>query len=326
MNFAGFKGNEKIKQQLEYLIASSRLPHAIILEGEEGIGKRTLAREIALNLFCREEDSPCRKCPQCSKVIKGIHPDVYEYTAEGGPRSFHIDIVRDIRNDAVMPPNEAEYRIFILGNCQCMNANAQNALLKILEEPPAYALFILTVTNKSALLETILSRSVVFKLSGVEDKEGADLICSRDESLDYNEALNAVRIWGGNIGKAAESLSDGRLSKINGIVNEVAHAMLSDNEYDLIKACSVFDRNREVLISSVTLLGTVFRDALVYPEGDLLSGNGELARLLSGRLSKSALFRLIGACDKIRLLAEKNAGNSVLITKLCYDLRRAMGR
>ena len=93
MKFVDFVGNEKIKQQLLYLLEASQLPHAIILEGEEGLGKKTLAREIALNLFCKAEDSPCRQCHQCSKVQKGVHPDVYEYTADGGAGSFHIDTV-----------------------------------------------------------------------------------------------------------------------------------------------------------------------------------------------------------------------------------------
>ena len=79
MKFINFKGNEKIKEQLSFLAEAKRLPHAIILEGEAGLGKRTLAREIALNLFCRGEgEKPCLKCAQCSKVTKGIHPDIYE--------------------------------------------------------------------------------------------------------------------------------------------------------------------------------------------------------------------------------------------------------
>ena len=326
MKFVDFVGNEKIKQQLLYLLEASQLPHAIILEGEEGLGKKTLAREIALNLFCKAEDSPCRQCHQCSKVQKGVHPDVYEYTADGGAGSFHIDTVRDIINDAAMPPNEADYRVFILGNCQCMNKNAQNALLKIFEEPPKYAVFILTVTNKSALLETILSRGVVYKLNGVDENVAADYICSKNEDIDYADTLRAVQVWGGNIGKALESLKDGKLSKINGYALDVANALLSENEYDLICACSVFERNKDVLISTLALLKALFRDALVYGSSDMLSGNAETAVLLSSRLSKESLYKLVNVSENIRVLAERNSNNAIMITKLCYDLRRALGR
>lgn len=327
MKFTDFIGNNKIKEQLTFLHSSSRLPHAIIIEGEEGIGKRTLAREIVLNLFCRGEDVPCRACPQCIKVMNGVHPDVYEYSAPGTPRSFHVETVRDIRNDAFVQPNEANYKVYILGNCQCMNDSAQNAILKILEEPPEYAIFILTTTTKSAMLETVLSRSVVISVEGVDAKQGADYICSKHEDIDYNDALNAMSVWNGNIGKAIQSLSDGKLSKINAISNDICNALLSDNEYDLLTACSVFERDRDTLINVLQHIKTIFRDAMLFNESpDLLCGNRDLVKKLSSRLNKSKLLRMYRACDDVCVLAQKNGNNAILITKICYELRRAQSR
>lgn len=327
MRFSDFVGNEKIKEQLSFLEASNRLPHAIVIEGEEGLGKRTLAKEIALNLFCKGEDKPCRACPQCSKVMKGIHPDIYEYSATGGARSFHVDVVRDVKENVYVQPNEADYKVYILGNCQCMNESAQNALLKVLEEPPKYAMFILTTTTKSALLETVLSRSVVITLEGVNEKIGADYICSRDENADYDEALKACTVWGGNIGKAIESLGDSKLSKISGIATDVCNALTDNDEYSLLKVCSVFDKDRETLVSSLALLKTIFRDAMVYsPSSDVLSGQRDLARELASRFSKKKLMSLISACENLTAITLKNGNNAILITKLCYDFRRAIGR
>ena len=327
MNFEDFVGNEKVKEQLSFLQASGRLPHAIVVEGDEGLGKRTFAREIALNLLCKGENKPCRNCPQCSKVLKGVHPDLYEYSATGGARSFHVDVVRDVKENVYMQPNEADYKIYILGNCQCMNESAQNALLKVLEEPPKYAMFILTVTNKSALLETVLSRSVVLTLEGVNEVQGAKYICSKDETADYDEALKACTVWGGNIGKAIESLGDSKLSKISGIAVDVCNALTSNDEYSLLKVCSVFDRDRETLVSTLTLLKTVFRDALVYSDGSAaLSGMTDSVKMLASRLNKMKLISLINSSDNLRLLAAKNGNNAILITKICYDFRRAVGR
>lgn len=328
MKFVDFTGNEKIKEQLNFLQKSGRLPHAVIIEGEQGLGKRTLAREIALNLFCRSEgDRPCCKCPQCIKVLKHIHPDIYEYSAAGGPRSFHVDVVRDVKEDVFVQPNEADYKVYILANCQCMSESAQNAILKILEEPPEYAVFILTAVTKSALLETVLSRSVVLSLDGVESSKAAEYICSKDENIDYNDAVNAVTVYNGNIGKAIESLSDGRLSKISSIADNIALALLSDKEYDLLKACSVFERDRETLISVLGLLKTVFRDALLYSkDSDILSGQNETVKTLAGVLNNEKLLKLIQSCDNIRILAEKNGNNAILITKICYELKMAQGR
>lgn len=328
MKFVDFIGNEKIKEQLEYLNASGRFPHAIIIEGEEGLGKRTLAREIALNLFCRNEDvSPCRACAQCSKVIKRIHPDIYEYSASGSARSFHVDVIRDIKNDVIMQPNEANYKIYILGNCQGMSESAQNAILKVLEEPPEYAVFILTVTTKSALLETVLSRSVVITLEGVNSAKAADYICSKFDEIDYNTAINAVSVWNGNIGKAIESINDGKLSKISSIADDICSALLSDNEYDLLKVCSVFEKDRETLVSVMNYLKTIFRDALLLSKNsDILSAHEENVKMIASRFSKDKILKLIKTCDEIRVIAQKNGNNALLITKVCYEFRRSQGR
>lgn len=327
MNFKDFIANNRIKEQLSVLKEADRLPHAIILEGDEGLGKKTLAKEIALNLFCRGKgDTPCRECPQCSKVIKNIHPDIYEYSAPATPRSFSIKTVREIREDVYVSPNEANYKIYILGNCQCMTVEAQNALLKVLEEPPAYAIFILTVTTKSAMLETVLSRCVVFSVEGVDAKQGADYICEKDDSVDYNDAYNAMSVWNGNIGKAIQSLSDGKLSKISTVSNDICRALLSENEYDLLIACSVFSNDRATMLNALNLLKTIFRDAMLYGSTEILSGNEQVARQLSLRLNKVKLLKLIEASDNIREMAENYGNNAILITKICYELRRAIGR
>lgn len=328
MKFTDFIGNEKVKKQLIFLLETGRLPHAIVIEGESGLGKRTLAREIALNLFCtNEEEQPCRRCVQCKKVLKKIHPDIYEYSAEGGARSFHVSVVREMKDDVYVRPNEANFKVYILGNCQCMSENAQNAILKILEEPPSYAIFILTVSTKASLLETVLSRSVVISLEGVDNNVAAEYICSKDESIEYAQALNAAAVWGGNIGKATESLKQGRLSEISSIANNIAISMLRENEYDLLKECSVFEKNRETMTAVLLLLKTMFRDAMLYGNtADILSGQDETVKMLSSRLNKEKLLKLINACDSVRIAAEKNGNNAILITKICYELRRAQGR
>lgn len=168
MKLTNFIGNEKVVDSLSKLFEGGRFPHALIIEGEDGIGKKTLARDLACTLVCRGDDKPCGECTQCKKAIAGIHPDISEYIPAGGVNSFHVDTVRNIINDAYIQPNEADYKIYILANAHCMNQNAQNALLKILEEPPKYVVFILTTNSKSALLSTVLSRSVCVTLEGVK--------------------------------------------------------------------------------------------------------------------------------------------------------------
>ena len=328
MKFNDFIGNEKVKEKLSRLIESSRLPHAIVIEGEEGLGKKTLAREIALSLFCKgDEERPCRKCAQCSKVLKNIHPDIIHYYGSGISNTIAVGTIRELIEDAYIKPNEADYKILILDDCANMNASAQNALLKVLEEPPEYVVIILCVNSKSTLLETVLSRSVVITLEGVDSSQGAQYICAKDESISYEDAFKALSLWGGNIGKALECLNDGKLSKISEIANDIACAMIKDNEYELLKACSVFEKDRETLIASLSLLKAILRDALLYDSKvNSVSGQNETAKLLASRLTDMKLLKLIDVCDRVSYQASGNGNNAILITKICYELRRAQGR
>ena len=325
MLFNNFIGNEKAKQQISNLYESGRLPHAIVLEGETGLGKRTLARDIAQALVCRaESEHPCGVCSQCVKAKKQLHPDIYEYSAPGGANSFHIDKIRDIIADVYITPNEADYKIYILGNAHCMNENAQNALLKILEEPPGYAVFILTAENRSALLETVLSRAVVISVEGVSPKLGAEFITGLNEDVDYNDAYNAVAALGGNIGRAYESIAGGRLQKLTALVDDIAQKLASNNEYDLLKAVAPLTGNRQDTAAVLGMLKTVLCDAVAG--GKRLSGLDNAVDALKGEFSKQKLFALYNAAQELEQAANKNANSALLTTKICYSLRRAAGR
>ena len=327
MNFDSFIGNEKIKQQLAYLVESGRLPHAIIFEGEEGLGKRTLAKELALNMFCNDsENKPCRSCTQCIKVIKDVHPDIYYYSAPDRVRAFSVKKVREIIEDVYVKPNEADYKIYVLGNCQSMSVEAQNAFLKILEEPPEYAVFILCLNNKSTMLETVLSRSVVFSLEAVDYTQGAEYICDNNDGILYEDALKAIEITGGNIGKAIITLNDGELSEYNRIAEDIALSLLSDYEYKMLEECTSLAKNRDKMVAVLSNMKNIFRDALLSGKTDNVSTAEETAKKLSSRLSKESLFRLVNASEELINLTQKNCNNNILITKITYDLRAAIGK
>ena len=305
MNKLDFVSNKKIIEQLGAMLDSKHFPHALILEGEDGLGKKTLARLLATALVCRSEDKPCMSCPQCHKAMSGIHPDIIEHTATGGKDSFKVDTVRDIISDVYMSPNEADCKVYILGNVHKMSASAQNAFLKILEEPPEYAVFIMTVQSKSLMLETVLSRSVVFSLEGVDADEGARYITSHFEGIDGDDAREALKVFNGNIGKA----------------------LVEDDEYSLLGVCNEFKSDRQGIIDASDYLKSIFRDALVSSgEGDLLSGNAQLTELIRKKLTRKRLLNLVELCDEYKIMALSNCNNALLITNMCYSMRRAIGR
>lgn len=327
MRFKYFLGNEKIKEQISALLDTGRLPHAVILEGEQGMGKHVLAREIAAALVCRSEEKPCYQCSQCKKAVSHIHPDIFEYTPEGGARSFHKEMIQKVIDDVFMSPNEAPFKVYILANAHLMSESAQNAILKILEEPPSYVRFILTVNNKSALLQTVLSRSVVFTLEGVDEKIGADYITEQDSTADYDRAVQAVSMFNGNIGRAMESLKDGKAAELNSVCIDICNALVKDNEYELLKVCSAFQKDRQGILDACSLLRRMFRDALLVDSGaQLLSGNRKTAEMLACELTRSQLLNLTETVGEIYKLTNSNANNALIITKFCYALRQAAGR
>ncbi len=329
MVFNNFVGNEKTKEHISGLFDSKRFPHVILINGEDGLGKRTLAREIATALVCKNQNAevPCYNCTQCIKAQKKEHPDIYEYSPSGAPRSFHIEKVREIINDIYMPPNEAEYKIYILGNIHCMNESAQNAALKIFEEPPQYVIFILTAKSKSLLLPTILSRTTTFNVLPVEPEKAAVYISDRYDDISYDKAFNAVKAEHGNMGRALSNLLDAKAANYADFVKKAINAMLNNDEYAFMAEINNFGDRTEIL-SILQLLKTAIRDAMF----DKMSNEKiaqELAsssKQLSKNLKKEELMLLSETVDDLIAKADKNANISLLETEISLSLFRAIDR
>ena len=187
MNLNSFIGNYHIKNQLSALFCQKKFPHAILLEGEKGLGKRTLAKIIAQAAVCEnlEEDLACETCASCQKVEKEIHPDVIYPEKTGVMQSYSITTVRKIRVDAYVAPNESSRKVYIFTDADTMGIPAQNALLKVLEEPPQNVIFILTCQSSTNLLATLCSRMLRFAVSTV----------SQEELQEYFEKIILKKIW-----------------------------------------------------------------------------------------------------------------------------------
>lgn len=326
MIFENFLGNEKTKEQISYLFKTKKLPHALIIEGDDGLGKRTLAREIALAAVCRDNNNPCRLCSQCKKALSGVHPDIIERSVPEGKKIFNVETVREVINDCFVKPNEANYKIYILENAHYMNSSAQNALLKILEEPPEYAVFILTVKCKSMMLETVLSRSCIFSLNPVNTDEAAEYVSKKCMDVSYEQAKNTLNEWNGNIGKTIDALTSGKASEISEIADRICRTLVDDNEFLLLKECSSLDGDRQLTSNVLNYFKLILRDALLFEQGNCLSGSRENAELLYKRLSKQKLTALIKCTDALCRLLDKNINNSLMITKICCDLKKACGK
>ncbi len=146
--------------------AAGTLSHAYILAGPEGAVK-SAAQAVAQCMVCAGKAPPCGVCKGCRKAAKGIHPDIITVTPEAG-KDLTVGQIRDLRADAYVLPNEAPRKVYLLQNAQKMNTSAQNALLKVLEEGPPHAAFLLLCDNPAALLPTIRSRCETVRVLGAE--------------------------------------------------------------------------------------------------------------------------------------------------------------
>ena len=331
MSFESFYGNAALKATLISALKTGTLPHSIILEGEKGLGKHTLAKLISAGLLCSGEDKPCLECAVCKNVLSLNHPDVIYYESEKHTKdSFKIDTVRKIRELAFISPNQSECKIFILGEADLMNAAAQNAILKILEEPPAYAYFILLCERKSAFLETILSRCTVFSLDRVDYETAFEAVKNLLPGPDDEEIKKCINLVGGNIGLVISGLKGNEVIKANEKALELAEALMSDYEFEILKALADFEASssKKMLYALCDPLKGVFRDALAIRCGDKaqIKINEKTAEALAGKLTKKQIFKLLEICDELKLRLNSNMNQKLPITWLCLSLRAAAER
>ena len=174
------------QQQLNKDLQSGKLPHAVVLESQKEKTLEETVREICEWAVCTADKSPCHSCHACIKAQNGSHPDIYTAKLSGKTEVVSVEEVRFICSDAYIRPNEAKMKVYILPNADKMQIQAQNALLKIIEEPPQHILFIFCCVSAKKLLGTILSRVAVYPL---------DYTYDNDETLQqsYQMAMNIAR-------------------------------------------------------------------------------------------------------------------------------------
>ncbi len=289
LNFEGFAGNEQTKALLSLAFDEGRFPHAVILEGSAQSGKAVLAEILARAAVCvGTGEKPCGHCPGCLKALAGTHPDITVLDGDTDPRAFPVDAIRAIRSGAYIRPNEAPNRVYLLAGVQNMSEISQNALLKVLEEPPENVRFLLTTVSASALLPTVRSRAQSFLLEDARKADGVD--------LEYTAGL--------------------------------AQAITAKNEADLLFLTSGLIKDKGLLRSVLAQLELIFRDAAVLRSGGetCLSGQREAAEKLGAGLTRDKIFLLLQEVKNAGRALDRNANAALLVTALCAGLRTAAGR
>ncbi len=202
MKFNELLGNETVKEHLSGLVQHDRLGHAYIFEGENGLGKKTAAKLLAKALLCTGEgEKPCDVCRSCRMVQSGNHPDLISVFHEK-PKLIKVSEIREqVINGIEVKPYYNGKKIYIIPDAGLMNANAQNAILKTIEEPPEYVLMILLTENREWLLPTILSRCVTLSFRPLSVEQVKKTLISRYD-LSAKDAGTISALSHGNLGKA----------------------------------------------------------------------------------------------------------------------------
>ena len=303
MDLSLLAGNNQIKQQLAHREGGRGLGHAYILSGAQGSGKHTLARLLSSAMVCQErgENRPCGKCAPCRKAAGGIHPDVVTISGpEGKPIS--VDQVRALRSDAHIRPNEAERKIYLLERADRMNQSAQNAMLKLLEEGPAYAAFLLLAENGGGLLPTIRSRCESLTLIPVSPAESEAWLAKQFPNRSPEDLRKAALDCQGILGRAVEELegTGGASAAVQELSTKLARVLEHGDELTVFETTMALEKlGREELAAVL--------DRTVVEIGAILPQSRQKRRLLHA----------VELLRKLRGAAELNANAGQLAGWLC---------
>ena len=315
MGFSQLLGNEQLKKNLQSSLQKGRISHFYVISGPEGSGKRTLARLLAAAILCRSDTKPCHQCNACRKVMADTHPDFIS-VKDTEHKYIPVDTVREIREDMFIRPNEADRKIYIFP--QELRIEGQNALLKVLEEPPSYGVFMLVTDNPEKLLPTVRSRCTELRLQGLQPELLAGELRRRCPEADDQTIQGAVERSGGYLGQALNLLQQERA--VSEQTELFAMGFGKKDAIALLQALVPMERwDRERLIPELTQWLQLLQQALFCRSGVAVSS--QLARQLAGQRSSAELLQAARQLEKTIEYAQGNVSPAAICGHLAWALR-----
>lgn len=306
MGFSQLYGHETVKKSLESAIAHDRISNAYVFEGIQGVGKKMCAKIFSQALVCSEkENAPCGKCPSCVQASALTMPDIIYVKKDDDKASIGVENVRQqVIAEAYLKPRNAERKVFVIEEGDDLSQEAQNALLKVLEEPPSYVTFIICVTSKEKLLSTVLSRSQTVTFFPLPCEKVAEYLNDKTDTVSEKVQLIS-KLAQGSIGAALEfSGNDAKLERMEKSIASLIN--LKKNAIRIREMVELLTEEKENITEVIDYMSTFLRDCVLIkaelPQMAVFSDKVSDMRVFSQDLSKK---KLISAFDKLNDLKIK---------------------
>ena len=326
-NFKDIIGQESIKKHLQTAIKTGNLSHAYIINGEYGSGRQTIASALAKTIQCQsktDDTDACGVCTSCKQAESHNHPDIKYITHDKTSISVN-DIREQLNNDISIKPYSSEYKIYIIPDANKITEQAQNALLKTIEEPPVYAIIILLTENCDSLLPTIRSRCVTLTMNPVEK----DKICTYLENkfqLEPEQAQIAANYCQGNIGKAIRFASSSDFIEMKNQVLKLLKNLDSMDIASIIDTIKEFSTHKNDINDYLDLMLLWYRDVLMFKvtkDANLLLYSDEYSAISEQATKRDYenIENIIAAIDKAKVRLKANVNFDVTIELMILAMK-----
>lgn len=341
--FPALFGNEATKSRIGDAILSSRLPHALLIDGQEGSGKYTLALEIAAAVNCERRGDPnaslpCHGCPRCKRIFGGGFVDLHTLERDESRATIGVDPVKEMRRDMFLSATEADFKVYIVKDAEKLTTEAQNALLIVLEEPPEGVLIMLLASGTDKILTTIKSRTQYIPMSRFSTREIGEYLLKTDKEAERVHNIDpegfgaAVASADGRIGLAKELItpeSRERIAEERAETLAIIASLGRGKGYrDIYAAVGDLPKKRaELAVSLERLMQAVAELIKVGYSGEGVSlsffRSAEEAETVGESISRAKLFKLYDIVSRAYEDNSKNANTAALLSTLSAELRMA---
>ena len=301
------------------------MAHAYLIHGEKGTGKKMLAGLFAKTLQCEAGGTdPCGTCRSCIQCDSGNQPDIIWVTHEK-PTVISVDDIREqVNNDIIIKPYSSRYKIYIIPEAELMNPQAQNALLKTIEEPPEYAIIMLLTNNLDKMLPTILSRCITLNLKPVGELDMMEYLSRM--GVPQAKAKFCVGFAFGNLGKAVRLATSEEYNEIKHDCVQILKDINRMEIYDLIDAVKKMTKYKLDIYDYLDIMMMWYRDILmlkVSGSPDKLLFKEEYATLKqqANYISYEGIENVLKALDKVKVRLEANVNFDIAMELLLLTIK-----